>query len=432
MWGCDNLERFVIHGGRRLKGEIGVSGAKNAVLPIMAATLMCKEPCILENVPLLNDVFVMIQVLEHCGAVCKWEGNRLYIDPSQAYPGVLPENLIKKMRASNLILGPLLARFGEVSLPFPGGCAIGSRPMDFHLKSLEQLGAVITEKNGFFESTVKKLQGNDICLDFPSVGATENILMAAALSEGETVLQNAAREPEIIDLANFLIAAGAKIKGAGSDVIIIEGVPELSSKKELVYSIMPDRIEAGTFMIAGAITGGDVVVDVDDLIALLAKLKEAGLRIEQYDKNMVRVRPSGRLKAVDIRTMPFPGFATDLQPQFMALMTLSLGTAIISENIFENRFKHADELRRMGANVKIIGRAAVINGVERISGATVEAPDLRAGAALVLAALAAEGNSTVENIAYIDRGYNFIEKKLSILGADIVRSATGKRIRSRV
>lgn len=420
------MERFVIQGGRRLKGEVSVSGAKNAVLPIMAATLLCKQPCLLENVPLLNDVFVMIQVLEQCGATCRWEGDALYIDASNAYPGVLPEVLTKKMRASNLILGPLLARFGEAVLPFPGGCNIGSRPMDYHLKGLEQLGAAITEKNGFFEANTKGLVGSEICLDFPSVGATENVLMAASLAKGETVLQNAAKEPEIIDLANFLISLGAKIKGAGSDVIIIEGMSSFPDKRELSYRIMPDRIEAGTFIMAAAITGGDVVVkdvDLEDLVALLAKLKEAGLRIEQYDKNMVRVKPSGRLKAVDVRTMPYPGFATDLQPQFMALMTLSLGTAIISENIFENRFKHADELRRMGANVKIIGRAAVINGVEHISGASVEAPDLRAGAALVLAGLAAEGQSIVDKIEYIDRGYSFIEKKLSVLGGDIVRVA---------
>ena len=411
------MERFVIQGGKRLKGEVSVSGAKNAVLPIMAATLLSKEPCLLENVPLLNDVFVMIQALEQCGVKCKWEGDSLYIDPSGAYAGVLPEMLTKKMRASNLILGPLLARFGEVMLPFPGGCNIGSRPMDYHLKGLELLGAEIGEKNGFFEAKTTRLKGSEICLDFPSVGATENVLMAASLAEGETVLQNAAREPEIIDLADFLISLGAKIIGAGTDVVVIQGVPALGEKKDLTYRIMPDRIEAGTFMMAAAITGGDVVikdVDAEDLVAVIAKLKEAGLRISQYDNNTVRIKPSGRLKAVDVRTMPYPGFATDLQPQFMALMTLSLGTSIISD---------ADELRRMGANVKIIGRAAVINGVEHISGASVEAPDLRAGAALVLAGLAAEGQTTVEKIAYIDRGYSFLEKKLSILGGDIARVA---------
>lgn len=424
--GVRYLERFVIQGGKRLKGEVSVSGAKNAVLPIMAATLLSQEPCLLENVPLLNDVFVMIQALEQCGAKCKWEGDSLYIDTSAAYPGVLPEVLTKKMRASNLILGPLVARFGEVSLPFPGGCNIGSRPMDYHLKGLEQLGAVIGEKNGFFEAKARGLTGSEICLDFPSVGATENVLMAAALAKGETVLQNAAREPEIIDLANFLCSIGAKITGAGTDVVVIQGVSSLGAKKNLTYRIMPDRIEAGTFIMAAAITGGDVVVkdvDTEDLVALLAKLKEAGLRIAQYDRNTVRVKPSDRLRAVDVRTMPYPGFATDLQPQFMALMTLSLGTSIVSENIFENRFKHADELRRMGANVKIIGRAAVINGVEGLCGANVEAPDLRAGAALVLAGLAAEGQSIVEKIEYIDRGYSFLEKKLAVLGGDIARVA---------
>ncbi len=417
------LETYRIQGGNRLQGNVKASGSKNAVLPIMAATILSDEPSILHNVPLLDDVKVMCQILNHYGVKTRWEKKDLHIDPSGIFYAQPPVTLMQKMRGSNLVLGPLLGRFGEAELPFPGGCSIGSRPMNYHVQSLCQMGAHAEEKNGFITARAKRLQGSEICLDFPSVGATENSIMAAIKARGRTLIRNAAREPEIVDLARYLNVIGANVKGAGSDCIEIEGVRKLKGAE---YSIMYDRIEAGSFLLAGAITGGEVFVEganEDALASLLAKMQQAGLHVESSAAGVGVKSGNNRMKAVDIKTMPYPGFATDLQSQFMALMTLACGTAIIAENIFENRFQHADEMRRMGANIKIIGRAAVVNGVKKLYGNTVQASDLRAGAALVLTGLAAEGETVVENIEYIDRGYESFEEKLQSLGAHIERVA---------
>ncbi len=389
-------------------------------MPILAATILSSETCIIHNVPLLQDVMLMVEVLEYLGAKIKWEKGTLIVDPSNICPNEVPEDVMKKMRASNLVIGPLLSKFHYAKVPFPGGCAIGSRPMDYHIKGLQQLGASVIEKYGFIEAYADKLAGDDIYFDFPSVGATENIMMAAALSQGVTLIRNAAREPEIVDLARFLNGMGAKIEGAGSDVIQITGVPKLH---EVEHTLIPDRIVAGTYMLAAAITNGDILLGnavSEHLEPLTAKLRAAGVSVVKNGKG-IRVRGVLRVKAVDIKTMPYPGFPTDIQPQIMSLMTLAQGTSVILENIFENRFKHADELRRMGAHITVEGRVAVVKGVKRLTGAFVEATDLRAGAALVLAGMAAEGITIVENIGHIDRGYYELEQKYTMLGAKILR-----------
>ena len=414
------LHRFVIKESGPLAGEVEINGAKNAILPILAASILSEEQCVFKSVPLLEDVFVMCEVLRSCGVKVIQEGSTLIVDPSGLDKSMPPEILMKKMRASNLVLGPLLSRMGEVVLPFPGGCAIGSRPMNYHLQALSRLGVSIADKGAFIEAKSARLKGSDICLDFPSVGATENVMMAAARAEGVTTIQNAAREPEVVDLARFLAKMGARISGAGTDTLIIEGVKKLFGTE---YQVIKDRIEAGTMMVASAITGGDIILtnyNGRDVGAVSAKLRECGVRIE-YDARGLRVRSSHRLRASDIRTMPFPGFPTDMQPQFMALMSVTKGTSIISESIFENRFRHADEMRRMGADIKIIGDAAVIKGKDKLSGAEVEATDLRAGAALVLLGLVAEGETLVDNVHFIDRGYQNLELSLRSLGADIRR-----------
>jgi len=414
------LEKYVITGGTRLHGSVEVGGAKNSILPILAATLLCPETCVIYNVPLLRDVVVMAEVLRYFGAKIKWERNTLVINSGDVHITDIPEETMKKMRASNLVIGPLLSRFRYVKTPFPGGCAIGSRPMDYHIKGLQQLGASVREKHGYIEASTAGLVGGEIYLDFPSVGATENIIMAATLAGGVTVIRNAAREPEVVDLANYLIGMGAKVAGAGTDVIEITGVSRLHGTE---HSVIPDRIAAGTFMVAAAITGGDVLIHnvvTHHLEPLMAKLKEAGVYVGKDEKGL-RVKGTKMLKAVDLKTMPYPGFPTDIQPQMMALMALAQGTSVVSESIFENRFKHADELRRMGADIKLEGRIAVVKGVPQLTGAVVEATDLRAGAALVLAGCAAEGITVVENIDHIDRGYHKLEQKLVSLGAQIVR-----------
>ncbi|WP_338835787.1 UDP-N-acetylglucosamine 1-carboxyvinyltransferase [Neomoorella thermoacetica] len=414
------MEVLVINGGQRLEGVVVVQGAKNAALPIMAATLLATGECRLQRVPRLQDVSVMAAVIRSLGMKVEHRGEELLVAPESTVTPEVPAELMRQLRASNLVMGPLLGRWHYFRVPYPGGCAIGSRPMDLHIKGLMAMGAEVTEKLGYIEARTTGLRGTSFYLDFPSVGATENLMMAAALAEGVTTLYNAAREPEIVDLQNFLNAMGARIRGAGRDTIRIEGVREL---KGCDYNIIPDRIEAGTFLAAAAATGGDVLVQdcqPEHLMAVLAKLREMGARII-IKKEAIRIQGPGRPRAVDCKTLPYPGFPTDMQPQFMALMSVADGTSIMVESIFENRFKHAAELRRLGADIKIEGRVAVINGVPGLSGSMVEASDLRAGAALVIAGLLAEGQTLVEGVHHLDRGYEQLEKRLGDLGADIQR-----------
>lgn len=416
------MEKLIINGGKRLSGTVKIGGAKNAVLPIIAATLLGTTPSTLEEVPDLEDVRTFSQVLEHLGAVVRRdEENILSVDSTNITSCEAPYEFVRKMRASFQVMGPLLARLGKVKISLPGGCAIGTRPIDLHLKGFEALGATIDIGHGFIEACAPHgLTGARIYLDFPSVGATENIIMAASLAKGQTILENPAHEPEIVDLANYLNVMGARIRGAGTNIIKIEGVDEL---KGCNYAVIPDRIEAGTYMVAAAITGGDVWIEnalTEHLKPVVAKLKEAGVLIEE-EISGVRVRGTGNLRAVDIKTLPYPGFPTDMQAQFMALMTVALGTSVVTETVFENRFMHVDELKRMGANIKIEGRSAVVEGVVKLTGCPVKATDLRAGAALVLAGLAAQGQTEVGYIHHIDRGYDGIVDKLRGIGADIER-----------
>lgn len=416
------MERFLITGGYPLSGSIKISGAKNAVLPILSASLLSTGVSVIKNVPHLNDVFVMKEVLEYLGCSVELTGSTMKVDSSKVKYIEVPDKLMRRMRASSLVMGPLLARFGKAKISYPGGCAIGCRPIDLHLKGLKSMGVVIEEKHGFVEAKVKdgSLLGTDICLDFPSVGATENIMMAASLALGDTVIYNAAKEPEIIDLQNFLNSMGAKIVGAGSDIIQIKGVNNLTSTD---YSIMPDRIEIGTFMIAAAITRGNVKIEnvhTQHLEAVIAKLKDMGVSIFE-ENNGIRVVGPDIINPVDIKTLPYPGFPTDMQPQFMALLSVANGTSIISENIFENRYMHVPELVRMGADIKVEGRAAIIKGINKLNGTTVTATDLRAGAALVIAGLAGKDDTLVDSIYHIDRGYDKFDIKLRSLGAKITR-----------
>ena len=418
------MEKLIIHGGRPLKGRVKISGAKNAVLPIIAATLLGQERAsLLDEVPALEDVHTITEVLKKLGVKADFdaEKHQLRVDSTVIGSCEAPYDLVRKMRASFLIMGPLLARYGQAKISLPGGCAIGTRPIDLHLKGFEALGAQIKIGHGFIEATAPEgLKGTKIYLDFPSVGATENILMAASMAEGVTVLENPAQEPEIVDLANYLNVMGAKIRGAGTNVIKIEGVPKLTGRD---YTIIPDRIEAGTYMVAAAMTQGDVYIEnaiSEHLKPVIAKLKEAGVTIEE-DVDGIRVTCDKRTKAVDIKTMPYPGFPTDMQAQFMAMLAVSEGTGLVTETVFENRFMHVDELKRMGSNIKIDGRTSVVEGVETLTGCQVKATDLRAGAAMVLAGLVAEGETQVGYIHHIDRGYDNLVDKLVGLGADICR-----------
>lgn len=417
------MEKLVIRGGNRLVGTVKVSGAKNAVLPLIAATLLGKSPSTLEEVPDLEDVRTFAEVLRHLGVKVQYNkaDHMLFVDSTNISSCEAPYELVRKMRASFLIMGPLLARHGHSKISLPGGCAIGTRPIDLHLKGFEALGAKIDIGHGYIEATAPNgLTGARIYLDFPSVGATENIIMAASMAKGQTILENAAHEPEIVDLANYLNTMGANIKGAGTDIIRIEGVKELTGK---TYEVIPDRIEAGTFMVAAAMTGGDLYVEnalTEHLKPVIAKLKEAGVTIEE-DTNGIRVKSNGILKAIDIKTLPYPGFPTDMQAQFMAMTTVSHGTSVISETVFENRFMHVDELKRMGATIKIDGRSAVVEGLASLTGCQVKATDLRAGAALVLAGLVASGETEVGYLHHIDRGYDDLVNKLCRIGADIKR-----------
>ena len=418
------MEKLIIHGGRPLKGRVKISGAKNAVLPIIAATLLGQERAsLLDEVPALEDVHTITEVLKKLGVKAEFdeEKHQLNVDSTVIGSCEAPYDLVRKMRASFLIMGPLLARCGQAKISLPGGCAIGTRPIDLHLKGFEALGAKIKIGHGFIEATAPEgLKGAKIYLDFPSVGATENILMAASMAEGVTVLENPAQEPEIVDLANYLNVMGAKIRGAGTNVIKIEGVPKLTGRD---YTIIPDRIEAGTYMVAAAMTQGDVYIEnaiSEHLKPVIAKLKEAGVTIEE-DVDGIRVTCDKRTKAVDIKTMPYPGFPTDMQAQFMAMLAISEGTGLVTETVFENRFMHVDELKRMGSNIKIDGRTSVVEGVETLTGCQVKATDLRAGAAMVLAGLVAAGETQVGYIHHIDRGYDNLVDKLVGLGADICR-----------
>ncbi|MDD2421750.1 MAG: UDP-N-acetylglucosamine 1-carboxyvinyltransferase [Heliobacteriaceae bacterium] len=414
--------RIRIRGGKVLRGVVEVSSAKNAVLPVLAASLMASGLCTIKAVPQLTDVAVMVKLLRALGAEVKQNGTSLTVDASRAAMVEVPSDLMRRLRASNLVLGPLIGRFRRVKLFHPGGCSIGSRPMDLHLKGLQQMGARVSERHGFFEVEARQLKGAEIHLDYPSVGATENLMTAACLARGTTVIRNAAKEPEIVDLQNFLNAMGAKVRGAGLDVIRIDGVSGLHG---CCHQSIPDRIEAGTFMVGTAITGGEVLITnviPEHLEPVTAKLREAGAEVEE-DGDQVLVTGPKVNGAVDIKTMPYPGFPTDMQPQMMALLAVGEGTSVISESIFENRFKHVDELRRMGADIRLEGRVAVIKGVSRLSGAVVEATDLRAGAALVLAGLMAENSTIVEKTFHIDRGYDRFAAKLAALGADIIREA---------
>ena len=416
------MEKLVVNGGKRLEGKVKISGAKNAVLPIIAASLLGTSPSILEEVPDLEDVRTISEVLGHLGVkVSNGGNNTLNIDSSVISSCEAPYELVRKMRASFLIMGPLLARCGKAKISLPGGCAIGTRPIDLHLKGFEALGAKIDCGEGYIEASAPNgLKGARIYLDFPSVGATENIIMAACMAEGQTILENPAHEPEIIDLVNYLNVMGANIKGAGTNIIKIEGVKAL---KGCNYTIIPDRIEAGTYMVAAAMTNGDVYIEnalSEHLKPVIAKLKEAGVFIQE-EINGIRVKGTGNIKAVDIKTLPYPGFPTDMQAQLMAMLTIADGSGIVSETVFENRFMHVDELKRMGANIKVDGRSAIVDGVKKLSGCQVKATDLRAGAAMVLAGLVAEGETQIGCIHHIDRGYDGLVDKLCNLGADIKR-----------
>jgi UDP-N-acetylglucosamine 1-carboxyvinyltransferase len=413
------MERFIVKGEVQLSGSVNISGAKNATLPIMAATLLCSGVSVIHDVPTLRDIKIMEEILTLIGAKIVRENKTLLIDTTNVSKIEIPEHLMREMRASVFLMGPLLGRFRKVRLSYPGGCAIGPRPIDLHIKSLEKIGANISESFGFIEAEAMHLTGGEIHLDFPSVGATENAMMAAAVASGVTLIRNAAREPEIVDLQLFLNKMGAKVAGAGTDTIRIDGVEKLTPTE---HTVIPDRIEAGTLLAAGAITHGDVTIEniaPEFLFSVTDKLEEIGVRVIA-GKNYIRVLP-GDLRGVDIKTLPYPGFPTDLQAPFLSTLTIAKGTSIITETIFENRFKHVDELARMGARIKVEGRTAIIRGVSKLTGAIVAAPDLRAGGALVLAALAAEGMSEIEQIYHIDRGYETLEVKLNQLGANILR-----------
>lgn len=414
------MDKIIVSGGNRLEGKLTISGAKNAVLPIIVGSLLSTGKCKIQDVPQLADVRTICEVLEMLGAKVDFQGNILNIDSSEITNYEAPYEYVRKMRASVLIMGPLLARLGKVKISMPGGCAIGTRPIDLHLKGLEALGARVSMDHGNIEARAEKLKGTKIYLDFPSVGATENIMMAATMAEGQTIIENAAEEPEIVDLANFLNSMGAKVKGAGTSVIRIEGVDSLGGTN---HTIIPDRIEAGSYLVAGAITGGDLFLEnviIDHLKPIIAKLQECGVQVYE-ENNGLRVIGTEDYKAVDVKTLPYPGFPTDMQAQFMALMAVANGTSLITETVFENRFMHADELKRMGADIKIEGRSAVIEGVKQITGCPVKATDLRAGAALILAGLVADGDTEISGVHHIDRGYENIVGKLKTVGAKITR-----------
>jgi UDP-N-acetylglucosamine 1-carboxyvinyltransferase len=421
------LEKIIVQGGTRLKGRVKVHGAKNAVLPLIAASILASRGDIkITDVPLLEDVKTITQLLKRLGIQADLGDDQIVINAEKVGSTEAPYELVRKMRASVLVMGPLLARKKHARIPLPGGCAIGSRPIDLHLKGLEAMGARFDIGQGYIEGTIDgRLHGATIYLDFPSVGATQNIMMAATLAEGRTVIENAACEPEIVDLANFLNAMGAKIRGAGTDEIRIDGVDILRGTE---YTVIPDRIEAGTYMVAAAITRGEVFVEgaiSDHLVPLIAKMREMGVHVLDGE-NGIHVRADGELKPVDVKTLPYPGFPTDMQSQMMALLLTANGNSMLTETVFENRFMHVEEFKRMGAQIKIDRRTALIEGGKPLSGAQVKATDLRAGAALILAGLAAEGVTEVTELHHVDRGYVDIVGKLRGLGAKIERVSEEK------
>jgi len=416
------LEKIIVRGGQRLNGTVKVEGAKNAVLPVLAATLLASDgKSVIRDVPTLSDVYTINEVLRNLNAEVAFDNNTVVVDASRVLKEEAPFEYVRKMRASVLVMGSLLARNGRARVALPGGCAIGSRPIDQHLKGFEAMGAKVSVGNGFIEAEVEgRLKGAKIYLDFPSVGATENIMMAATLAQGTTIIENVAKEPEIVDLANFLNKMGANVRGAGTGTLRIEGVDVLFGAD---HNIIPDRIEAGTFMVAGAITGGNVLVQgavPEHLSSLIAKMEEMGVTIIE-EADGVRVIGPEKLKAVDIKTMPHPGFPTDMQSQMMALLLRADGTSMITETVFENRFMHVEEFRRMNADIKIEGRSVILNGPSNLQGAEVTSTDLRAAAALILTGLVSEGNTRVTELKHLDRGYVNFHGKLAALGADIER-----------
>ncbi|MFA1822712.1 UDP-N-acetylglucosamine 1-carboxyvinyltransferase [Virgibacillus oceani] len=424
------MEKIIVKGGQQLKGTVKVEGAKNAVLPVIAASLLASEgKSIITDVPELADVYTINQVLSNMNAKVSFSDNTVSVDASAKLKTEAPFEYVRKMRASVLVLGPLLSRYGHAKVAMPGGCAIGSRPIDLHLKGFEAMGAQVHVGNGFVEVHVNgRLQGAKIYLDMPSVGATENIMMAAALAEGKTILENCAKEPEIVDLANYLNKMGGKVVGAGTETIRIEGVEKLTGTD---HAIIPDRVEAGTFMVAAAITGGNILIEnaeTEHLRSVISKLEEMGVIITE-EKHGVRVIGPKDLKATDIKTLPHPGFPTDMQPQMMALMLSAYGTSVITETVFENRFMHVEEFRRMNAKLKIEGRSVIMEGPSDLQGAEVAATDLRAAAALILAGLKSDGITRVTELKHLDRGYVNITGKLASLGADIERvDENGKKL----
>ena len=414
------MQKLVIVGGNQLHGEVQISGAKNAALPIMCASLLSAEPLSLTHVPDLHDIVTMRKLLEQMGVQATMSGSALVLDGVAVNKLEAPYEMVKTMRAAILVLGPLLARFGEARVSLPGGCAIGSRPVDLHIKGLQAMGAEIHIEHGYIHAQAKRLTGARIFFDLVSVTGTENLMMAAALADGVTVLENAAREPEVVDLADCLRAMGAQIVGDGTDTITITGVEKLHAG---AHRIMPDRIETGTFLVAATATGGDITLldaRADLLDNVLEKLQEAGAQIEVGD-HTIRLKMSKRPRAVSLRTAPYPAFPTDMQAQFMALNTIAEGGAMVVETIFENRFMHVQELRRLGAQIDVDGNTAVIKGADKLEGATIMATDLRASACLVIAGLVAQGETTVDRIYHLDRGYDHLEEKLSALGANIRR-----------
>jgi UDP-N-acetylglucosamine 1-carboxyvinyltransferase len=414
------MDKIVIAGGIPLKGEVVISGAKNAALPILAATLLAPGSHTLSNVPNLADIRTAKKLLANLGARFSDGPEGLLVDSSELVSWEAPYDLVKTMRAAVLVLGPLVARMGKARVSLPGGCAIGARPINLHLKGLEEMGVKVTLAHGYVEAAVKRLEGAEIILDFPTVTGTENLLMAATLARGRTVIKNAAQEPEVSDLALFLQAMGAQIEGIGSDVLTIHGVKQLQPAS---YRVMSDRIEAGTYLAAAAITRGEVTIrraPVEHLTAVIDKYIEAGLRLK-VDQDVISIKSGGPLAGVDVKTMPYPGFPTDMQAQFMATMALARGVSVITETIFEKRFMHISELRRLGADIVVSGNQAVVRGAKSLQGAPVMATDLRASASLILAGLGAQGQTEVHRVYHLDRGYEKIEEKLSALGAKIWR-----------
>jgi UDP-N-acetylglucosamine 1-carboxyvinyltransferase len=421
------MDQIIIQGGRPLRGEVRTSGAKNAALPILASTILGGGECVLSNMPRVVDVLTMGKLLGMLGISVAQEANHTIVEAQAVASTEAPYDLVRTMRASVLVLGPLVARLGEAKVSLPGGCAIGSRPVNFHLAGLEKMGATVEIEHGYIKATARRLKGARIYCDTTTVTGTENLMMAASLAEGTSVIENAAKEPEIVDLAEFLTKRGARIAGAGTDVLTIEGVRELHGAD---HEVIPDRIEAGTHLVAGAITDGDVTIThcrPVHLEAVLMKLREAGADV-QVEAQTVRIKRNGRLKGTDVRTLPFPGFPTDMQAQMVALMALTEGTSVVTETVFESRFMHVEELRRMGADIRVEGNRLIVTGRSTLTGAPVMASDLRASAGLILAGLAAEGTTEVQRVYHLDRGYERIEDKLRAVGANIERRKTSPPI----